>query len=87
MEQNVDVTMPLMRRKIVEAIQLVQVGRIKDRVADEMADIPVLSSHAVNRGSRAGGGEVGPTGTSATADCRICNGSCRLNHTGGVAAW
>ena len=33
-----------------------------------MADITV--QHGGNRGSRARGGEVGPTGTSATADCR-----------------
>ena len=41
MEQSVDVLVPLMRRKIVEVIQLVQVERIKGRVADEMVDIPM----------------------------------------------
>ena len=55
---------------LVEAAQPVLVERIQDRVADQIVDLPVSPCHGGNRGSCAGGGEVGPTGTRATTDRR-----------------
>ena len=39
-----------------------------DRIVKELPDILVSPGDGGYRGSRAGGGEVGPTGTSATVD-------------------
>ena len=43
-----------------------------DRIEKQMADIPVSRGMEDFVGSRPGGGEVGPTGTSATAVSRAC---------------
>ena len=80
-EQSVDVFVPKMRRQIVEVIQLVLVERIKDKIADHMVDHPCASGHG-GRGSFAGGGEVGPTGTRSTDRLAHCGGA-QCTNSGG----